>query len=119
LDRLNVNTKQADRWQTGRALAERNAIINQFNGMLRAICSERRNKSGISCQPVLYYAFPKSRHLPGHQQGEPTVYEAPAIIGTCINCIAPGSLSATLALILIGAGVALTAERRKLIRGRR
>jgi hypothetical protein len=47
------------------------------------------------------------------------VYEAPAIIGTCINCIAPGSLSATLALILIGAGVALTAERRKLIRGRR
>jgi hypothetical protein len=47
------------------------------------------------------------------------VYEAPAIIGTCINCIAPGSLAATLALILIGAGVALTAERRKLIRARR
>lgn len=47
------------------------------------------------------------------------MYEAPAIIGTCINCIAPGSLSATLALILIGAGVALTAERRKLIRARR
>ena len=44
------------------------------------------------------------------------MYEAPAIIGTCINCIAPGSLSATLALILIGAGVALAAERRKLIR---
>jgi hypothetical protein len=39
------------------------------------------------------------------------VYEAPAIIGTCINCVAPGSLSATLALI--GAGIALTAERRK------
>jgi hypothetical protein len=47
------------------------------------------------------------------------VYEAPAIIGTCINCIAPGSLSATLALILIGAGVTLVAERRRLIRARR
>jgi hypothetical protein len=47
------------------------------------------------------------------------MYEAPAIIGSCINCIAPGSLGATLALILIGAGVALTAERRKLIRARR
>ena len=35
------------------------------------------------------------------------------IIGTCINCITPGSLSATLALILVGAGIALTAERRK------
>ena len=46
-------------------------------------------------------------------------YQAPQIIGTCINCIAPGSLGATLALILIGAGVALTAERRKLIRARR
>jgi hypothetical protein len=42
------------------------------------------------------------------------VYEAPEIIGTCINCIAPGSLSATLALALIGVAVALTAERRKL-----
>ena len=42
------------------------------------------------------------------------MYEASAIIGTCINCIAPGSLSATLALIVIGAGIALTAERRKL-----
>jgi hypothetical protein len=36
-----------------------------------------------------------------------------------INCIAPGSPVATLALILIGAGVALTAKRRKLIRARR
>jgi hypothetical protein len=42
------------------------------------------------------------------------MFEAPAIIGTCINCIAPGSLSATLAFVLIGAGVVLTAERRKL-----
>jgi hypothetical protein len=41
------------------------------------------------------------------------MFEAPAIIGTCINCIAPGSLSATLALVLIGAAIALTAERRK------
>jgi hypothetical protein len=46
------------------------------------------------------------------------MFEAPAIIGACINCIAPGSLSATLALILIGAGVALTAERRRLARVR-
>jgi hypothetical protein len=43
------------------------------------------------------------------------MFEAPAIIGTCINCIAPGSLSATLVFVLIGAGVALTAERRKLV----
>jgi hypothetical protein len=42
------------------------------------------------------------------------MYEAPAIIGTCINCISPGSLSATLAIIVFGAGIALTAERRKL-----
>ena len=41
------------------------------------------------------------------------VYEAPAIIITGINCVAPGSLSVTLALIVIGAGIALTAERRK------
>jgi hypothetical protein len=42
--------------------------------------------------------------------------EAPAIIGTCLNCIAPGSLSATLVLIVIGASIAWTAERRKLAR---
>jgi hypothetical protein len=47
-----------------------------------------------------------------------TVYEAPTIIGTCINCITPGSLSGTLALIIISAGFALTAERRKLARVR-
>jgi hypothetical protein len=46
------------------------------------------------------------------------VYEVSTIVGTCINCIAPGSLSATLALIVIGAGVALTAESRKLARVR-
>ena len=47
-----------------------------------------------------------------------TVYEASAIVGTCINCIAPGSLSATLAIIVIGAGIALMQERRKLARVR-
>ena len=46
------------------------------------------------------------------------MYEAPAIIGSCINCIAPGSLGATLALIVIGVGITLTAERRKLARVR-
>ena len=44
------------------------------------------------------------------------MYEAPAIVGTCINCIAPGSLSATLAFIVIAATVALTVEHRKLAR---
>ena len=43
-----------------------------------------------------------------------TVYEAPAIIGTCINCISPGSLSATLGLILMGALIVVHSERRKL-----
>jgi len=47
------------------------------------------------------------------------MFEASTIIGTCIDCIAPGSLSATLALIAIGAGIALTAERRKLARVQR
>ena len=46
------------------------------------------------------------------------MFEAPAIIGTCANCIAPASFSATLALIIIGAAIALTAERRKLARAR-
>ena len=43
------------------------------------------------------------------------MYEAPTIIGTCIDCIAPGSLSATLALILIGALMVAGSERRKLV----
>ena len=47
-----------------------------------------------------------------------TVYDAPEIITTCVNCIAPGSFGATLALIVIGAGIALIAERRKLARVR-
>ena len=43
------------------------------------------------------------------------MYEAPTIVTTCINCISPGSLSATLALILIGAFVVAHLERRKLV----
>jgi hypothetical protein len=46
------------------------------------------------------------------------MYEAPAIIGTCIDCIAPGSLGATLALTAIGAAIALSAERRKMASAR-
>ena len=46
------------------------------------------------------------------------MYGAPAFVGTCINCIAPGSLSAMFALIIIGASIALTVERRKLARAR-
>jgi hypothetical protein len=42
------------------------------------------------------------------------VYEAPEIIDSCINCIAPGSMSATLALILIGALMVAHLERRKI-----
>jgi hypothetical protein len=41
------------------------------------------------------------------------MFEAPAIIGTCINCIAPGSLLATLTVIVIGIGIAVHSERRK------
>jgi hypothetical protein len=44
------------------------------------------------------------------------VYEAPTIIGTCINCATPGSLGGTLALIVIGGSIALAVERRKLAR---
>jgi hypothetical protein len=43
------------------------------------------------------------------------MYEAPAIIGSCINCVAPGSLAATLGLIVIAVSIALTLERRKLV----
>jgi hypothetical protein len=43
------------------------------------------------------------------------MYEAPTIIGTCINCVAPGSFGATLALILIGVFVVAHSERRKLV----
>jgi hypothetical protein len=39
------------------------------------------------------------------------VCEAPTIIGTCTNCIAPGNLLATLAVIVIGIGIAVQYER--------
>jgi hypothetical protein len=39
--------------------------------------------------------------------------EIPELVTTCINCIAPGSLSATLAVIVIGVGIALTVEQRQ------
>ena len=42
------------------------------------------------------------------------VYDAP-IIGTCINCIAPGNLLATLAVMVIGIGIALRYEQRKAV----
>jgi tetrahydromethanopterin S-methyltransferase subunit C len=41
-----------------------------------------------------------------------TMYEVPAIIGACTNCIAPTSLVATLALILVGAVIAVQLQRR-------
>jgi len=44
--------------------------------------------------------------------------EVPTLVTSCINCVSPGSLSATLAVILIGVGIAWTAERRKLARVR-
>jgi hypothetical protein len=46
------------------------------------------------------------------------VFEAPTIVTACINCISPGSLSATLALIVIGASIALTVKRRRFARVR-
>ncbi len=46
------------------------------------------------------------------------MYETPTIVTSCINCISPGSLSATFVLIVFGAGIALTAERWKLSRRR-
>lgn len=45
------------------------------------------------------------------------MYEAPGIIGTCINCISQGSLSATLAIILAGIAIALIADVGKLVEG--
>ena len=43
------------------------------------------------------------------------MYEASTIIGTCIDCIAPGSLAATLSVIAIGVALAVQSERRKLV----
>jgi hypothetical protein len=41
------------------------------------------------------------------------MFEAPVIVGTCINCIWPGSLLATLTVIVFGFGFAVQSERRK------
>ena len=38
----------------------------------------------------------------------------PPLVTSCINCITPGNLSATLALIVFGAGIACAIERRKI-----
>ena len=43
---------------------------------------------------------------------KPHMNEIPALIGACTNCIAPASLVATFATILIGAIIATFAERR-------
>jgi ABC-type Na+ efflux pump permease subunit len=40
------------------------------------------------------------------------VGEALSIVGTCINCTAPASLLATLAVLAIGLALAFRAERR-------
>jgi hypothetical protein len=49
----------------------------------------------------------------------PTALSEPAtIVGSCLNCTTPANLLATLAVILIGAGLAVHFERRKLIPGR-
>jgi hypothetical protein len=41
------------------------------------------------------------------------VTETAGIVGSCINCVAPANLMATLAVILIGAVFAVRFERRK------
>jgi hypothetical protein len=41
------------------------------------------------------------------------MYEAQEIIGTCINCIVPGNLLATLMVLVVGIGIAVQSERRK------
>lgn len=41
------------------------------------------------------------------------MYDASTIIGTCINCVAPASLLATFALIVIGAGIAVGVEMKQ------
>lgn len=41
--------------------------------------------------------------------------EAYSLVGSCINCIMPGNLLATLTLILMGVGLSLYVERRKAV----
>jgi hypothetical protein len=50
--------------------------------------------------------------MPDHLR-ETIVMNASDIVGTCINCFTPGSLGATFALIVVGIGLALSAESRK------
>lgn len=40
--------------------------------------------------------------------------EASTIVGSCLNCTTPANLFATLAVALIGVGLAVHFERRKL-----
>ncbi len=45
----------------------------------------------------------------------PTALSEPAtIVGSCLNCTTPANLLATLAVVLIGIGLAVHFERRKL-----
>jgi hypothetical protein len=44
--------------------------------------------------------------------------EPATIVGSCLNCTTPANLLATLAVILIGVGLAVRFERRKLTAGR-
>lgn len=41
--------------------------------------------------------------------------ETSAVVGSCINCTTPANLLATLALILVGIGLAVRFERRKTV----
>jgi hypothetical protein len=41
--------------------------------------------------------------------------ESYSLIGSCINCTMPANLLATLALILMGVGLAVHVERRKAV----
>jgi hypothetical protein len=63
------------------------------------------------------YAFLRTAGLEASDQldekRKSAMYEAPSVIGICMNCIARGSLSATLALTFIGASILLAADWRK------
>jgi hypothetical protein len=66
-------------------------------------------------QKIVDWFLPIVGHLSIKQGKVAVCSKHPTIMGTCINCIAPGSLSATLALILIGALMVAHSERRKLV----
>ena len=46
------------------------------------------------------------------------MYEAPALIGTCLTCITPANLGATIALIVVGFFAAVHTERRQVARAK-